>query len=320
MHLGTRMSMFVGALLIATPALAQSFPAKPVRLVVPFAAGGSNDAFARAINDRLAAILGQPVILDNRPGAGGITGMDHVARATPDGHTLLVLSTAFTTLPAVQKLPFDPITDFAPVAFIGRSAMALVVHPSMPVKSVKHFIELARARPGEINYATAGIGGTNHFATELFQWMAKIQLTHVPYKGNAPALADVMGGHVQMMISSAVGALQHVRSGRLRVLGVTSAERLPFVPDVPTIAESGVPGYAADIWWGLAAPRKTSPQIVQRVHDEVVKIIQIPEVRERLGREGAVTQPMSTEAFATLIAADIEKWKKVAAAANIKAE
>jgi tripartite-type tricarboxylate transporter receptor subunit TctC len=307
-------------LLISTPLLAQTFPTKTIRFVVPFAAGGSNDVSARAVNDRLAAVLGQPVILDNRPGAGGITGMDHVAKSAPDGHTILVVSTAFSTLPAVQKLPFDPIADFAPVAFIGRSAMALVVHPSMPAKSVRQLVDLARARPGEINYATAGIGGTNHFATELFASLAKIQLTHVPYKGNAPALTDVMGGHVQMMISSAVGALQHVRSGRLRVLAVSSAERLPFAPELPTIAEAGVPGYSADIWWGLVAPRKTPAPVVQRLHEEVVKIIQIAEVRERLGREGAVTQPMSADAFAALIAADVAKWKKVAAASGIKAE
>jgi len=307
-------------MLFPMAASAQTFPMKPIRFVVPFAAGGSNDASARAFNERLAAALGQPVLLDNRPGAGGITGIDHVAKSTPDGHTLLVASTAFTTLPAVQRLPFDPIADFTPVAFFGRSAMALVVHPSMPIKSVKQFVDLARARPGEINYATAGVGGTNHFATELFASLAKVKLTHVPYKGNAPALADVMGGHVQMMISSALGALQHVRSGRLRVLGVTSPERAPFAPEIPTIAEAGVPGYSASIWWGLVAPRKTPAAVVQRLHGEIVKITQLNETRERLSREGTVTDPMSAEAFAQLISSEIAKWKKVAVDSSIKAE
>jgi len=315
-----RLPVSLAALLLPTAVLAQTFPSKPVRFVVPFAAGGSNDASARAVNDRLAAVLGQPVLLDNRPGAGGITGIDHVAKSVPDGHTLLVASTAFTTLPAVQKLPFDPIADFTPVAFLGRSAMALVVHPSMPVKSVKQLVDLARARPGDINYATAGVGGTNHFATELFASMAKVQLTHVPYKGNAPALADVMGGHVQLMISSALGALQHVRTGRLRALGVTSPERAPFAPEVPTIAESGVPGYSASIWWGVVAPRKTPTAVVQRLHGEIVKITQLAEVRDRLAREGTQTDPMSAEAYAQLIASEIAKWKKVAIASNIKAE
>ena len=318
MHAATRLSAV--ALLIATPLFGQTFPAKPIRFVVPFAAGGSNDASARAINDRLSAVLGQPVLLDNRPGGGGMTGMDHVAKAAPDGHTLLIASTAFSTLPAVQKLPFDPVADFAPIIFIARSAMALVVHPSMPAKSVQQLVDLARARPGDINYATAGVGGTNHFATALFASMAGIRLTHVPYKGNAPALTDVMGGHVQMMISSAVGALQHVRSGRLRALAVSSAQRVPFAPELPTIAEAGVPGYSADIWFGLIAPRKTPQPVVQRLHDEIEKILRVDDVRERLGREGAVTQPMSAQAFAALIAADIAKWKKVAAVSGIKAE
>lgn len=312
------------ALTVGLPALAQqaaAWPVKPLRIVVPFAAGGSNDVFARAIGDRLPAAIGQPVIVENRAGGGSATGTAHVARAAPDGYTLLAVSSTFTTLAAVQpNLPYAVPTDFAPVGLVARSAMGLFVHPALPVKDVAGLVRLARARPGEITYATAGVGGINQFATEMFQSIAGIRLVHVPYKGNSPALADVMGGHVQMMISSLPPALQHVRGGRLRLLAVTSAERSPFVPSLPTMHEAGVPGYGAELWWGLAAPARTPDPVIRRLSQELQKILDDRDLRQRFLDEAAIPSPGSPEAFAELIQRDLAIWRKVAAAGGIRAE
>jgi tripartite-type tricarboxylate transporter receptor subunit TctC len=308
---------------MALPAGAQpaQWPAKPVRIVVPFAAGGSNDVFARAVADRLPASLGQPVIVENRPGAGSATGTAHVARAAPDGYTLLAVSSTLTTLAAVQpNLPYAVPGDFAPIGLVARSALGLFVHPSLPAKDVQALVRLARARPGEINYATAGVGGINQFATEMFQSIAKVKLTHVPYKGNAPALTDVMGGHVQMMISSLPPALQHARSGRLRLLAVSSTERSPFVPELPTLAESGLPGYSAELWWGLAAPARTPDPVVRRLSHELQRMLGEKDLRQRFLDEAAVPAPGSPESFAELIARDLATWRRVAAEGGIRAE
>lgn len=314
----------LAALVLADSALAQpssAWPGRPLRIVVPFAAGGSNDVFARAIGDRLPAAIGQPVIVENRPGGGSATGTAHVARAAPDGYTLLAVSSTFTTLAAVQpNLPYTVPTDFAPVGLVARSAMGLFVHPSLPVKDVAGLVRLARSRPGELTYATAGVGGINQFATEMFQSIANIRLVHVPYKGNAPALADVMGGHVQMMISSLPPALQHVRGGRLRLLAVTSPERSPFVPALPTLHEAGVPGYAAELWWGLAAPARTPEPIIRRLSQEMQRILDDRDLRQRFLDEAAIPSPGTPEAFAELIARDLAVWRKVATAGGIRAE
>lgn len=313
----------LAVLACSTAALAQSgpWPARPLRIVVPFAAGGSNDVFARAVADRLPAALGQPVIVENRPGAGSATGTTHVARSAADGYTLLAVSSTFTTLAAVQPaLPYSVPGDFAPIGLVARSAMGLFVHPSLPVKGVPDLVRLARQRPGELTYATAGIGGINQFATEMFQSIAKIRLVHVPYKGNAPALADVMGGHVQMMISSLPPALQHVRNNRLRLLAVTSAERSPFVPGLPTMAEAGVAGYAAELWWGLAAPARTPDAVIRRLSTELRRVLDDRDLRQRFLDEAAIPSPGTPEAFAELIARDLETWRKVASAGGIRAE
>ncbi len=212
------------------------------------------------------------------------------------------------------------ITDFAPIGLIARSALGLFVHPSLPVRNVQDLIRLAKARPNELNYATSGVGGINHFATEMFQSSAKIKLTHVPYKGNAPALTDVMGGHVQLMISSLPPALQHVRSGRLRALAVSSAERSQFVPDLPTMAESGVSGYSAELWWGLVAPARTPDVAIRRVSSELQKILAAPDLRQRFSGEAAIPSPITPEEFAAVISRDLDMWKKVVLSANIKPE
>jgi tripartite-type tricarboxylate transporter receptor subunit TctC len=302
-------------------AQAVAWPAKPVRIVVPFAAGGSNDVFARAVADRLPAVLGQPVIVENRAGAGSATGTAYAARSAPDGHVLLAVSSTLTTLAAVQpNLPYSVPGDFAPIGLVARSALGLFVHPSLPVKDVQGLVRLARGRPGEVNAANAGIGGINHFAAEMFQAIAKVKLTHVPYKGNAPALADVMGGHVQMMVSSLPPALQHVRSGRLRLLAVSSPERSTFVPELPTMAEAGLPGYAAELWWGLAAPARTPDPVVRRLSQELQKILADRDLRQRFLDEAAVPSPGSPESFAELIARDLATWKRVAAEGGIRPE
>jgi tripartite-type tricarboxylate transporter receptor subunit TctC len=261
------------------------WPAKPLRIVVPFAAGGSNDVFARAVAERLPAALGQPVIVENRAGAGSATGTAYAARSAPDGHTLLAVSSTLTTLAAVQpNLPYSVPGDFAPIGLVARSALGLFVHPSLPVKDVQGLVRLARGRPGEINAANAGIGGINHFASEMFQSIAK------------------------------------VRSGRLRLLAVSSPERSTFVPDLPTLAEAGLPGYAAELWWGLAAPARTPDPVVRRLSQELQRLLADRDLRQRFLDEAAVPSPGSPEAFADLIARDLATWRKVAAEGGIRPE
>ena len=317
------LSLFLATLLFGGLSYAQqpSYPQKMIRIVVPFAAGGSNDVFARAVSERLPAALGQQAIIDNRPGAGSATGTAFVAKSPADGYTLLTVSSTLTTMAAMQpNLPYNVVTDFAPIGLIARSALGLFVHPSLPVRNVQDLIRLAKARPKELNYATSGVGGINHFATEMFQSIAKIKLTHVPYKGNAPALTDVMGGHVQLMISSLPPALQHMRIGRLRALAVSSAERSKFVPDLPTMTESGVSGYSADLWWGLVAPAHTPDVIIRRVNTELQKILAAPDLRQRFSGEAAIPSPITPEEFAAVINRDLAMWKKVVVSANIKPE
>jgi len=311
------------ALVVSASASAQqtSWPVKPLRIVVPFAPGGSNDVFARSVADRLPAALGQPVIVENRAGAGSATGTAYAARSAPDGYTLLAVSSTLTTLAAVMpNLPYSVPSDFAPIGLIARSAMGLFVHPALPVKDVEGLVRLARSRPGEITYATAGIGGINQFATEMFQSVAKVKLTHVPYKGNAPALTDVMGGHVQLMISSLPPALQHVRTGRLRLLAVTSAERSQFASALPTMDEAGLRGYAVELWWGLAAPARTPDPMIRRLSQELQKILGDKDLRQRFLDEAAIPSPGSPESFGELIARDLATWRNLAVAGNIRAE
>lgn len=317
------LSIFLVLLLFggASHAQQQGYPQKPIRIVVPFAAGGSNDIFARAVSERLPAAVGQPVLIDNRPGAGSATGTAFVAKSPADGYTLLTVSSTLTTLAAMQpNLPYNVVTDFAPIGLIARSALGLFVHPSLPVRNVQDLVRLAKARPGELNYATSGVGGINHFATEMFQSTAQIKLTHVPYKGNAPALTDVMGGHVQLMISSLPPALQHTRTGRLRALAVSSAERSQFVPELPTMAESGIKGYSAELWWGLVAPALTPDVVIRRVSSELQKILAAPDLHQRFSGEAAIPSPITPEEFSAVISRDLNMWKKVVLSSNIKPE
>jgi tripartite-type tricarboxylate transporter receptor subunit TctC len=297
------------------------FPAKPVTIIVPYPPGGSNDTFAREVGKRLTDAWKQPVIVDNRPGAGGSIGAAIVSKAAPDGYTICLLSSSFTTNAAIQKnLPFDPIGGFTPVAMVAKGPMLLTVSNAVAAKSVAELIALARANPGKLNYGSSGQGSTNHFATELFMRAAGIQMTHVPYKGMPPAVTDLIGGHTDVLIASAPSVYQHVKAGKVRGLGVSSEGPSAVVPDLPPIAQSGVKGYSFELWWGILAPPHTPPDIVALINAEVNRIVNTAEIREVFLREGAEPAAMSPQRFATTIAEEIEGWKKVAREANIKAE
>ena len=313
-------ALALASLPLALPAQTK-FPAKPVTIIVPYPAGGSNDTFAREVGKRLGDVWKQPVIIDNRPGAGGSIGAAIVSKAAPDGYTICLLSSSFTTNAAIQKnLPFDPIAGFTPVAMVAKGPMLLTVSNGVPAKSVGELIALAKANPGKLNYGSSGQGSTNHFATELFTRAAGIQMTHVPYKGMPPAVTDLIGGHTDVLFASAPSVYQHVKAGKVRGLGVSSEGPSAVVPDLPSIARSGVKGYSFELWWGILAPPHTPPDIVALINAEVNRIVNTAEIREVFLREGAEPAAMSPQQFATTISEEIEGWKKVAKDANIKAE
>ncbi len=312
----------VAALGAMMPAQAQlHWPSKPVTLVVPYPPGGSNDTFARELGKKLSDAWKVPVIVDNRPGAGGSIGAGVVSRAAPDGYTLCLLSSSFTTNAAIQaNLPFDPVTGFTPVAMVAKGPMILTVSNKLPVKTALELFALARANPGKLNYGSSGQGSTNHFATELLLDAAKIKMTHVPYKGMPPAVTDVIGGHVDVLIASGPSIYQHVKAGKVRGLGVTSKGPSPVVPDLPPLTQMGVPDYSFELWWGILAPPATPPDIVIQINVDVNRILNTPEMKEVFLREGAEPAPMSAAQFAATVRNEIAGWKKVAASANIKAE
>jgi len=309
------------ALGLASQATAQGYPAKPVRLVVPYPPGGSNDVLSRLTAQAMTPGLGQQVVIDNRGGAGGMIGADHVAKSAADGYTLVNVQASFTANAALRaKMAYDPMGDFAYIGMMARGPLLAVVHPSLPVKNVKELIALAKAKPGQINYGSTGTGGHNHMATELFAKMAAIRIVHVPYKGVAPALTDLMGGHTQMVMTSLPSAMTQVQAGRLKAIAVGSEKRSSFMPEMPTISESGVPGYFAEFWWGIAAPSKTPAEIVNRLASELTRALQSPELKQRFATEGAEPSVMSREQFTKFVASEITRWRKVAQDANIKPE
>jgi tripartite-type tricarboxylate transporter receptor subunit TctC len=300
-------------------AYAQAYPSKAVRMIVPFPPGGGTDYTARLIGQKLSESWGQPVVVENRPGASTIIGSDLVAKAAPDGYTLIMGSVNHTINPSlIAKLPYDTIGDFTPITVCVTSSYVLVVHPSLPVKSVKELIALARKRPGEINYSSSGSSGPQHLAGELFKMMASVDITHVPYKGGGPAATALVGGHVQMQFSTPVSALPHLKAGRLRPLAVTSLKRSDAFPELPTISEAALPGYEAVTWWGLLAPAQTPREIVNKVHGDVVKVLQSPDTKEKLARQGVSPAGTTPEQFAEMIQRDIVKLGKVVKAANVK--
>lgn len=300
-------------------ASAASWPERPVRMIIPWPPGGSTDIVGRILAADLSARLKQQVIIDNRAGAGSIVGLQIATASPPDGYTFMMTSTAYGFLIDKPKVPVDLVNSFAPVAMIGFGDSALVVHPSFPVKTVKDLIELAKRRPGEIFYASSGIGGFPHMNTELFKLKTGVNLVHVPFKGGGPAIADVMAGHTQLNFSSLVTAVPHVQSGRLRLVATGGPKRDPKYPDVPTIAET-VPGYESRIWWGIFAPPKTPPDIIGRFHAETMEVISSPVFQKRLDEQGGAVVKMSSAEFGKLMVSEQNKWLEVIKAADIKGE
>lgn len=308
------------AVLAAAPsAWGQQYPTRPVRIVAPFAPGGGTDFIARIIAQKLGAALGQQFIVDNRPGAGGMLGTEIGVSAVPDGYTLTMIAASYTVNPSLYKLKFDPVNDLSAVVLIDKGPFLVVVHPSMPVKNIKGLIALAKSKPGEINYATSGQGSIVHMATELFLNMAKIKMTHIPYKGTGPALTDTISGQTTLLFGSIASTLPYSKSGRLRPLAVTTAKRIPAEPEIPSIAESGVPGYDVTNWHGLIGPKGMPRPVVDRINGEVAKIIKQKDMEQQLQSDGLSADGGPPEEFQQRIGKEIVQWKKVVAQAGIKA-
>ena len=301
---------------------AQGYPAKPIRIIVPFPPGGIADLFARVIGQKFGETWGQPGVVENRPGAGGNIGAEIVAKSPADGYTLVTgsIGTHAVNVSIFSKLAYDPIRDFAPVALIMEAEGLLVLHPSVPVKSVKELIALAKARPGQIAYASAGHGTASHLAGELFKSLAKVDMVHVPYKGNVPALTDLIAGQTSLLFATMPTALPHVQSGRLKALAVASIARSPAAPQLPTIAESALPGYAVTNWIGFFAPAGTPRDVVTKLNAEVVRVMQAPDIQKRLATEGAKFSPWTPDQFAAFVKAEISKWAKVVKEAGIRVD
>ena len=298
---------------------AQTYPAGPIRMIVPFPAGGGVDDMARILGQQLATSLGKAIVIDNRAGANGNIGTEIAARAPRDGYTLLHTGAGLVTnVSLYRNLPFDPVKDFAPVSLVAFAPNVLVVHPSVPAKSVKQLIALARARPGELQYGSAQSGSTPHLAAELFKTMAHVDIVHVPYRGTGPATIALLGGEISMIFLPAIAALPHVKSGRLRALAVTSTTRLTAEPDLPTVAESGLPGYESSQWYGVLAPAGTADDILSLLNSHIAKIMQKPEVRRRLTGDGSVPVGGTRAEFATHIESEIAKWAKVVKASGAR--
>ena len=311
----------VAALLLHTAALAAGpYPSRPVRLIIPFPPGGSNDVVGRLIAQQLSTRLGQQVVPDNRAGAGGMIGTEAVAKAEPDGYTILFASSAFAANSSLYKLPYDPAKAFAPVTMIAAGPNVLAVPANSPANSVRELIALARAKPGVLNYASAGIGSFQHLGGALFVSMAKADIVHVPFKGGGPAMIDVTAGNTQLMLSSLVQTLPLIRGGKLKALGVGGSQRSSTLPEVPTIAESGLPGYDAVNWWGLIVPAGTPVDIVTRLHREIAGILRAPEVVKRFESEAVDALPMTTQQFGKYIQEETVKWARVVREAGITAQ
>ena len=322
-HAGRRIAglLLVAFLTLPSLAAAQAYPAKPVRWIIPYAAGGSADIRARQVATKLAEMWGQALIVENKPGAGGVLGTDFVAKAAPDGYTMGMGNFApLAVNPSLMKsLPYDPLRDFAPVILLERGPLVLMVNPSLPVKSVKDLIALARKNPG-MTFASSGNGGAHHLSGEMFKAMAGIDIQHVPYKGGAPAATDLMGGHVSMMFELMYAAMPSIKGGKLRALAVTSSERLPVLPDVPTMAEAGVPGFESSNWQGVIMPAGTPANIVATVNAAINKVLAMPDVVNIIVGQGNQVGGGSSGEFAALIRAESLKWGKVVKDADIRAD
>ncbi len=305
--------LLFAALLLSVSAYGQAYPAKPLRIIVPFPPGSAPDVTARTLAQRLPESLSQPVLVENRAGAGGIIATDLVAKAAPDGYTLLMgtIGTHALNVALYSKLPYDPVKDFAPISQVALVPHVVLLHPSIPAKSMKEFVAFARARPTELNYASAGNGSGMHLATELMKSMAKINLVHVPYKGPAESMTAMLGGEAALTIPAIPATLPLIKAGRVRALAVTSSQRSPVIPDTPTMAEVGFPGYDFSNWSGLFAPAGVPPQIIRKLNQEVVRILNTPDVAKSLVQQGAIVVGNTPEQFTSNIAADLARWTKV---------
>lgn len=309
------------AMVAGSCALAQTFPSKPLRMIVPFAAGGGTDVIARLIAQKMTDAWGQAVVVENRAGGGSVIGTEVVARSAPDGYTLLLTAFPFSTNAALMaRLPFDSMTDFAPVTLVAAAPLIVVVHPSLPVRSVRELIAIAKARPGQLSYGSSGNGGPQHLAGELFKSMAAVDLIHIPYKGTAPAATDLVGGHVPIGFSSLLTVMPFVKAGRLRPLAVTSTQRSSILPDLPTVAEGGLAGYEITTWYGVLTRGGTPPAVVTSLNTELVRVLKLPDIRDRLAGEGAEVIGNSPAAFAGFLKAEIERMRKLAKLTAIKLE
>lgn len=305
---------------LAFPAHAEDYPTRSIRLIIPFPPGGSNDVVGRIIANQLGQKLGQTVFVDNRAGAGGVVGSDLAAKATPDGYTLLVVSIAHAVNPWLYKLPYDSLKDFVPVAIIATGTNVLTVNSKVPVNSVKELVDLAKEKPGVLNYASAGIGSFQHLSGELFKLMAGVNIQHVPYKGGGPSMLAVIAGEGQVMFSSIVQTVPSIKSGQLRALATGGEKRSPILPELPTVAEAGVPGYVATNWWGIIAPAGTPQPIVDKVHGAIEQVLTSAETKKYLDNEGAAPVPMGSAEFGKFIASETEKWGPVVKKAGMKTE
>jgi tripartite-type tricarboxylate transporter receptor subunit TctC len=299
---------------------AQAYPAKVIRLVIPFPPGGSTDLVGRLIGQQLTEAMGQQVVIDNRGGAGGNIGVEHVARSAPDGYTLVLghIGTFGSGPSLYAKLPFDPIRDFAPIGLFGGVSNLAVVHPSLPVKTIKELIALARANPGQLNYGSAGVGSASHLQVEYFKLLTRTDITQIPYKGTGPMVTELVAGQTQLTITGIPGLLGQVRSGRLRPIAAASERRLPLFPEIPTAIEAGVPGFVVTTWYGPLAPAKTPPEIIARLNGELQKMLQRREVLDRLANEGIEPMGGTPEQYGAYIRSEIERWAKVIKAAGIQ--
>jgi tripartite-type tricarboxylate transporter receptor subunit TctC len=309
------------AFAIAAPAaLAQTYPAKPVRLVAPFAPGGGSDFIARLMAQKLAERMGQQVVVENRPGAGGNLGAESVVRAPADGYTILLTPASYTVNPALYRLAFDPIADITPIIQLSQGPFVVAVHPSVPAKTLKELVAVAAKAPDKLSYASSGNGSIVHLATEYFLDTAKVKIVHIPYKGSGPALNDTVAGNVQLVFGSVAAALQYVRSGRLRALAVTTAQRIPAAPDVPTVAEAGYPGYEVINWHGLAGPKGMPREAVARLNREANEALKSPDVEKILAADGLTAAGGTPERFEAIIRSETVRWAKVVKQAGVKVE
>jgi tripartite-type tricarboxylate transporter receptor subunit TctC len=312
-------SLILAVVAFASPAIAQTYPTKPIRILVPLVAGGLTDLMTRVVGQKLTESWGQPVVVDNRPGASGMIASEIVAKSAPDGHTLITVSLAHAVNASIYpKLPYDTVRDFTPVTYLGDVPQVLLVRPQVKANSVRELIALAKAKPGELNFSSGGVGGSSHMAIELFRYMAHIELQHIPYKGGSQALFELVAGRVEVTMGQWVSAGRYIKSTQVRALGVSTPKRIAVAPDIPTIAESGVPGYESRSWYGILGPAKMPKSVLSKLHGQIAAIIASPDFASKFATEGVIVGDMSPEQFAQFIQQEIKRYAVVVKAANLK--